>query len=287
MAQSNIPPDNPSSARLPSRLLLHYHRLAFAWHASRQGGGRAVKLRSEAGRIEVDDGQRRITVPNIQLAQPFRGGVATRLACVAEKYVGGTGYLPRRDDVVVDIGAGIGEFSVWCCDAGAQVIAFEPDPLAFGCLERNLAHCENVQAFPLALWKERADLRLHGSRDTSASSLIENGNGHSRSNDVAAWPLDGLKAVAALPVIDFMKVDGEGVEPEILAGGIRTLRRTRVLAVDVGATDKRPKLAERLHATLEALNFRAVAHSRTDTILALNTAMVGPFNSLESGRPRS
>jgi hypothetical protein len=58
---------------------------------------------------------------------------------------------------------------------------------------------------------------------------------------VQAWPLDAVQAIGALPVIDFMKVDGEGVEPEILSGGIRTLRRTRVLAVDVGATDKRPE----------------------------------------------
>ena len=275
-----------SKLGLQSRLLLQYHRLAFAWHA-RQEGGPSVRLRGQSGLLDVDDGVRRLTVPNIPLAQHFRGGVAARLACVAEKYVGGTGYVPRRDDIVVDIGAGIGEFSVWCCDAGAQVIAFEPDPLAFACLERNLAPCENVRALPVALWKERADLRLHGSRDTSASSLVEDGKANGRLTDVAAWPLDGVRALAELPVIDFMKIDGEGVEPEILAGGIRTLRRTRVLAVDVGATDKRPKLAERVHDTLEALNFRAVAHSRPDTILALNTAMVGPFNSLGSGRPRS
>jgi FkbM family methyltransferase len=34
------------------------------------------------------------------------------------------------DDVILDIGSGIGEFTVWCCDAGARVLAFEPDPLA-------------------------------------------------------------------------------------------------------------------------------------------------------------
>ena len=48
--------------------------------------------------------------------------------------------------------------------------------------------------------------------------------------------------MVGLPVIDFMKIDGEGVEPEILAGASRTLRRTRVVAVDVGATDRRPNL---------------------------------------------
>jgi hypothetical protein len=76
-----------------------------------------------------------------------------------------------------------------------------------------------------------------------------------------------------------MKVDGEGVEPEILAGGARTLRRTRAVAVDLGSTDRRPNLRSRVETTLEALSFRPLPHDREDSILALNTAMVGPFSN--------
>jgi FkbM family methyltransferase len=269
---------------LQGRLLFGAQQIAFSWRAKRHGGGRAVKLRQEADGLSVDDGLRRFAIPHVKRAHDYRGGIAVRLEAVAQKYVGGTGYLPRRDDVILDIGAGLGEFTLWCCDAGARVIAFEPDPLAFHCLERNVTFCADVRAMPLALWKERAELRLHGSPDTSDSSLIEDGRRSVRLADAQAWPLDGVSAVSALPVIDFMKVDGEGVEPEILAGGIRTLRRTRVLAVDVSATDKRKDLAARVQATLDTLNFRPVPHDRNDTILALNTAMVGPFNSLGSGR---
>jgi hypothetical protein len=72
---------------------------------------------------------------------------------------------------------------------------------------------------------------------------------------VEAWPLDALPVVTRLPVIDFMKVDGEGVEPEILAGGGRTLRRTRAIAVDIGSSDRRPNLRARVEAALESLLF--------------------------------
>ena len=85
----------------------------------------------------------------------FSGGIDARLEAVAAKYVGGTGYVPREGDVVVDVGAGIGEFTLWCADAGARVVAFEPDPLAFACLEQNTAALAGVQIFPYALWKER------------------------------------------------------------------------------------------------------------------------------------
>jgi FkbM family methyltransferase len=260
-------------------LLLDYHRLALSWQARGQRGSRAVKLRRDCEFIQVSDGARTVHIPDIRGAKLFSGGIGRRLAAVAAKYTGGTGYVPREGDLIVDVGAGIGEFTLWCADAGARVVAFEPDPLAFACLQRNVHGRADIQVFPYALWKERADLRLHGSADTSESSLIENGSASARTADVEAWPLDALPVVTRLPVIDFMKVDGEGVEPEILAGGGRTLRRTRAIAVDIGSSDRRPNLRARVEAALESLLFRPLPHDRGDTILALNTAMVGPFSN--------
>lgn len=278
-----VPQPQAPLPRVQNGLLLQLHRLALSWHAVRHGRGRAVTLSREAGLVRVHDGARQLHIPHPRRAGCYRSGIGARLDAVAEKYLGGTGYVPRQSDVVVDIGAGIGEFTLWCADAGARVVAFEPDPLAFACLERNVAARPDVRAFSCALWKERANLRLHGTHDTNDSSLIEDGKAGSRLSDVEAWPLDQLRAVAGLPVIDLMKLDGEGVEPEILAGGIRTLRRTRVIAVDLGAVDKRPNLAARVESTLESLGFRRLAHDRSDTMLALNTAMVGPFNSRVGG----
>jgi FkbM family methyltransferase len=266
---------------------LHFQRLSLAWHGFREKRGRAVALRQDGDLLRVDDGVRSLFIPHARLAAAYRQGVNAWIDAVAAKYVGGTGYAPREGDIILDIGAGIGEFALWCAEAGAQVVAFEPDPLAYACLERNIAPLGNVQIVSCALWKERADLRLHGSMDTTASSLIEDGKSNSRYADVEAWPLDQLDFLIKVPVIDLMKVDGEGVEPEILIGATRTLRRTRILAVDVGAVDKRPRLRGRVEAILDSLNFRSVPHDRDDTIFALNTAMVGPFNSRVRDRPDS
>lgn len=270
--------------RLQRRLVLEYRRLALRWQARREGRGRPVSLKQDGEILLVHDGTRQIAVPHIALADDFANGVNARLEEVAEKYVGSTGYVPREGDLIIDVGAGIGEFAMWCANTGARVIAFEPDPLAYECLGRNTYLFGSVSTYPYALWKERVDLRLHGSLDTRESSLIEDGRANVRAADVEAWPLDMLPFVAQLPVIDFMKLDGEGVEPEILAGATRTLRRTRVLAIDVGATGRRPNLRARVEAALEAANFHTVPSGRPDTILALNTAMVGPFNNRVPGR---
>lgn len=222
---------------------------------------------------------RKIYVPHVRRGVDFQTGVNFRFEAVAEKYLGQTGYAPREGDIVVDVGAGIGEFTLWCADAGARVIAFEPDPLAFACLEKNVAASPSVEIFPHALWKERSNLRLHGSFDTTESSLIEDGKANTRNSDVSAWPLDQLQVIASLSVIDLLKIDGEGVEPEIIVGAVRTLRRTRIVAVDVGATDRRPNLKKRVEAALTGENFRIVDNGRSDSMLALNSAMVGPFNN--------
>ena len=279
-----VPSSQPAPPRPPSRLLLQYHRLALSWHAMRYGRGRAVSLGREGNLLRVHDGARQLLIPHLRLAAAFRDGIAPHIESVAEKYVGGTGYSPREGDVIVDVGAGIGEFTLWCADAGARVVAFEPDPLAFACLEKNTASARTVSVLAYALWKENARLRLHGSLDTTQSSLIEDGKSNARDADVEAWPLDQVQAVIRLPVIDFMKVDGEGVEPEILAGAVRTLRRTRVLAVDVGAGDRRPNLRGRIETILDSLNFKWLPHEGRESILALNTSMVGPFSSRVLGR---
>jgi FkbM family methyltransferase len=282
------PEPDPSAPKggvqgLRERAGILYHRAVFSWHARRFGRGRSVALKAEAGLVRVDDGMRHIYAPNVARAGVFRNGINGWLESVGEKYFGRIGYLPRPGDVVVDIGAGIGEFTLWCHDAGARVVAFEPDPLAFACLEKNTAGL-NVQLYPYALWKERANLRLHGSADTAESSLIEEGTPNVRHEDVEAWPLDDLKFLTRLAVIDLMKIDGEGVEPEILAGGAYILRRTRVVAVDVGATGRRARLRERTEAVLGEIGFRTVPNGCDDSLVALNIAMVGPFNNRVLGR---
>lgn len=66
-----------------------------------------------------------------------------RLAWMATRIWSGEydvpGFVPRRGDRVVDIGANIGIFSLLAADRGAAVTAIEPHPANFTWLERNTA----------------------------------------------------------------------------------------------------------------------------------------------------
>ena len=65
------------------------------------------------------------------------------------------------------------------------------------------------------------------------SSLIAPGN-HTGKSSVTARKLDSLAAELGLEGIRLLKIEGEGAEPEILAGGTDTLARTTYCTVDCG-----------------------------------------------------
>jgi len=86
---------------------------------------------------------------------------------------------------VVDIGGGIGDFTLFAAAAAphGKVFAFEPFPQSFTFLQENLGanHTSNVQAFPEAIWSQAGALKID-------STLGEPGQFISRSTDDAGGP---------------------------------------------------------------------------------------------------
>lgn len=259
-------------ADLVRRLQLESYRLQLAWHALRHGRGRPVSLLPSGDAFRIDDGLRSLLLPAMRRAPRYRRGINARLQEVGELYGGGRHYRPREGDWVIDVGAGVGEFALWCCDQGTNVVAFEPDPRAFRCLVANLPRGGDAVALPYALWKRREDLKLHAASQTLRSSLLA-GERRGATVAVEAWPLDAVPQVARLPAIDFLKLDGVGVEPEILAGAAGMLRRTRLVAVDLAAAPQRSGLAAKVAAILQGLRFVPLAGGGDRILFAANTAM--------------
>lgn len=125
----------------------------------------------------------------------------------------------EADWTVVDIGAGLGDFSVYAgrrCPRG-QVHAYEPFPESFALLQENLAlnGLTNVRAYPYA---------VGGAATTGTLTLYATGAAvqHRTAGAAAAAPAVSvacfaLAAVLAdLPQVDLLKLDVEGAEYEIL-----------------------------------------------------------------------
>jgi len=142
---------------------------------------------------------------------------------------------PRPGDVALDVGGCWGETAVWMAHhvgASGHVHCFEPSPrnlqLLTANLDRNpaLAPRISVHAAPLA-----AEPGRHVWMDdiTAAGATTHEGGAPEGRTTVPAITdsVDALVARGELDRVDFIKMDVEGAEPEVLRGAAHTLRTQR------------------------------------------------------------
>lgn len=134
---------------------------------------------------------------------------------------------------IIDIGANVGEFTQGSLNNEAEMIfAYEPDPLAFHCLQKNTFKNKNVKIFDLAISDSNSVENFYLASQTADSSLIEPAifdeiikvKNVTLDSQLGNFPSE----------IDLLKIEAEGFEPEIIKGAVETLKRTKFIVVDVG-----------------------------------------------------
>jgi FkbM family methyltransferase len=129
----------------------------------------------------------------------------------------------------IDIGAHIGYYSLllskWVGQTG-RVFSYEPVPYTYSFLERNLQHnaTSNVKAEQAAAGSRNGVVRMafpNGGR-LGWSTVSDSGD-----VDVRCTTIDSEVSRLALDRVDFVKIDTEGYEPQVLAGAERTIQQMR------------------------------------------------------------
>jgi FkbM family methyltransferase len=133
---------------------------------------------------------------------------------------------------VIDIGAHIGYYTLLfakCVGPSGRVASFEPSPANFAALQKNvqLNHLENVQTFSEAMFSETKEITLNIPRGlTNSGDASINRMDGAMQLRVRAITLDSFCAsVGFCP--DFLKLDVEGAEHEVLMGGRETIAHFR------------------------------------------------------------
>ncbi|HVD04253.1 MAG TPA: FkbM family methyltransferase [Candidatus Dormibacteraeota bacterium] len=143
---------------------------------------------------------------------------------------------PNGSQVIVDVGANIGQFasSVKILSPESQLICFEPDPTVFLRLVRNVSQLPNVEVRCLALGRQAGVAPLYRHPLSVMSSFYPSGDAYDRERtvNVNVAPLDDL--LVDNERVDILKVDVEGSELDVLKGGIEVLKRSRYLLVEIG-----------------------------------------------------
>ena len=138
-------------------------------------------------------------------------------------------FQPRKGDVFVDIGSHVGKYAVATAKAVGEeglVVAVEPHPETFKALQVNvkLNHLGNLVALNLGAWNRSCRLKFYVGASSSEFSV--DGTCYDNSMDVQAERMDGLLVHdLKLGRVDWIKIDAEKAELEVLEGLEETLSR--------------------------------------------------------------
>lgn len=143
--------------------------------------------------------------------------------------------LIRPGMVVADVGANIGMTAVLFSQLAKSVYAFEPAPSTYDFLVRNVAAAgrSNVETVNIGLGDQAADLTLTFAETNRSggfvSSHLRPDTGY-RTENIRIETLDGFFS-GDRPRPDFIKIDVEGFEPNVIRGGATLLAEARPVVV--------------------------------------------------------
>ena len=167
-------------------------------------------------------------------------------------------HVLTRDSVFVDVGGGIGTYTMLAAHYVDQVIhVFEPTGEGTRAIEHNLRAnrlAERVSLQRCALSDRRGTLEMTRRESLFVGRMAEPGAnaGAATTETVATTTLDAYCSEHGLDRIDVLKVDVEGHETQVLAGAERMLDEGRIdlmiLEVDAEKAGLYQSLAERGYA---------------------------------------
>lgn len=172
---------------------------------------------------------------------------------------------------VIDIGANIGEFSIFLrqyCKHQGEIIAFEPDPCEFNALERNSKRFD-LRALNCAVSNHSGKLQFILNNDDADSRLdfFKDDNSEDKIT-VNSVKLSDILIDLNIKEVGLVKLEAEGFEPEVLQGIDLRATDIKYFAIDCGPErppNNQSTLVDCLNLLLkngyELINYNSLRHS--------------------------
>jgi len=145
----------------------------------------------------------------------------------------------KKNDVVFDLGGQAGFYTLLASDLvgpSGKVVVFEPLPFNIYNINKHLKmnHCKNVEVVEAAVMDYEGEAGFYQKgANTSDGQICEDGE-----IKVKTMTIDGWIKAGKLPIPNFMKIDVEGTEAEVLEGAKETLTKYHPILVLSGTYDK-------------------------------------------------
>jgi FkbM family methyltransferase len=157
-------------------------------------------------------------------------------------------YIPKDKDVI-DIGANIGSYTyAFYNQTNGWVYAYEPYLPSFKCLKHNMKGLEDVKIFNKALGETKSKTSiLLNDLNYGVAHLVEG-------DEIDVITLDSIR----LQNVGFIKIDAEGMEYNILKGGLKILNRFKpvmYIEINEGALNRYGNTPNDIYTLLKDLGY--------------------------------
>lgn len=149
----------------------------------------------------------------------------------------------------VDIGANIGNHSIQYAKNFQKVYAFEPNPITFKLLALNTSKLKNIKIFECAISTGDYMSYMQMPQDNLGGAWIDAEDGEFK---IKCVPLDLFQK--DFGCIDFMKIDTEGHEREVLIGARETILHSRPIIMFESSKMYFEKKSQGLWSGRESIN---------------------------------
>jgi FkbM family methyltransferase len=146
-----------------------------------------------------------------------------------------TRFTPKGGDTVIDIGAHIGRYTITSSKQvgnTGNVVAIEADPDNFQLLKRNIAlnNLTNVLPLNYAVFSTRTRMKLYEQSASAKYNSLMLARAAKTKNyvEVNADTLDSILKLNEVNQVNWIKIDVEGAEFEVLKGSTKTLSRENI-----------------------------------------------------------
>lgn len=169
-------------------------------------------------------------------------GLGVGAICDSSGEAGALRYLARQlpaAAILYDVGANKGDYACLMAEhfRESSIFAFEPSSHTYGTLQKRTAHLPQVRTFGFALSSGASEARLFTNAEGSGLASLHKrrldhfGIAFSESETVTVRTIDTFSDEQGVDRIDFLKLDVEGHELEVLKGAEQRLATDRISAI--------------------------------------------------------
>jgi FkbM family methyltransferase len=181
--------------------------------------------------------------------------------------------VPRPSDTVVEAGTYWGKDTALFAKLSDQVVSFEPSPRNYSIAEKKLKRFKNVKLINEGLWNEGDQIEIQYANNPNDDGFLEDEAAASKDGDTI--PVNTIRHYTdqlGIDSIDFLKVEAEGAEPEVIEG-LGDLR-PRDIVVNTGEERDGEPTGRQVMELLQPMGYTLVGmkHGRTLFLTQQETA---------------